>query len=486
MDAVTSFYERLITNPSPIEPVLQVRIVEHLVREKEFASLGKFAARVDLSAEAEARIVARDEAQVLAGWAARPGRTHAEIIGRLGNEKRVTTLLPLAKMQGLPSEIYVEIAKRSSVKLTEALMTNPSVPEEIKLARIVEIASLLDSRRHWYVGQAVAEFAGSSDTLRLALAAHSCSPSVLMAVLPEGGVDLPAGMTEALVGRIARITELHAEDSSLGSLFVRLSLQDLAPEQLKTLRPLVNGLVKAAKDSYSYWNNTGFDTAKHLLSEKGRKHATQIRGLAVSTDADESQKLLRELLGSSKTSVKLPYKEAVFAAVAVNQVLPAQAVKPLLEEFVGSDEQRLFATWCARGEVQALAEVALESWGQPDWVDSLADPRPFLEALVALARDKEESLPSWLLSHPVVYHNPETALALLPWQSLHEVSNVPVYGDESNVDLSTRDLVVDAAQRLIAERMGDDHLKWEVFATLAGEFEGTLHELLDAVEAIAV
>jgi len=484
MDAVTSFYERLITNPSPIEPVLQVRIIEHLVREKEYALLGKLAVRTDLSEESEARIVARDEALVLAGWASRPGRTHEELTRRLGNEKRVTTLLPLAKMQGLPAHIYGEIAKRSSVKLTEALMANPSVTEEIKLSRIVEIASILDTRNHWYADQLLSEFAGTSTTLRLALAAHSCSPSILLTVLSEDAVELPSGMTDDLLKRIDRIVG-DDNDSRLGDLLLRLSVQDLSAEQLKKLRAVVNRVVKASKSSYSYWNGSSYDAAKHMLSEKGRKQATQIRTLASSTDVEESRKLMLELLGSPKTASKKPYSEAVYSAIAVNKVLPPEAVKPYFDDFRGYDTQRLFATWCARGDFKALAEVALDGWGAPDWLDTIDNPEPLLEEVVALARSKGEVLPHWLVTHPSVYHRPETALKLLPWQSLHAVSNVPQYGDVEDIDVTKRDLVVDAAQKLIAERMGDDPQRWEVFATLANEFEGTLPDLLDAIEAIA-
>jgi len=132
-----------------------------------------------------------------------------------------------------------------------------------------------------------------------------------------------------------------------------------------------------------------------------------------------------------------------------------------------------------------LAGVALEAWGEPEWLGLLSDPRPVLEEIVSLARTKGEALPNWLMTHPAVYHQPEMALKLLPWQSLHQVSNVPQYGSDENVDPAKRDLVVDAAQKVIADRMGTDPQKWEVFATLADEFEGTLHELLDAVEAIA-
>jgi hypothetical protein len=484
MDAVTSFYERLITNSSPIEPALQVRIIEHLARGKAFALLGKFATRTDLSEAAEVLIVARDEAHVLAGWASRPGRTHDELTSRLGSEKRVTTLLPLAKMHDLPVEIYLEIAKRPSVKLTEALMVNPSVPEEIKLSRILEIASILDGRSGWRADLGVAEVAGKSATLLHALAEHSCRPSVLLTALADEPVEIPSGMIASLFERIDRFPK--DDDARLADLLVRLSIQDLTTPQIKKLRAVVNLVVRESKNSYWFSGSAACATAKHLLSEKGRKHAAQIRSLATSTDVEESQKLLRELLGTPKSAANTLYCEAVYPAIAVNTVLPAELVKQYLDEFSGLDESRLVATWCARGEVKALAEHALEAWSQPEWLEKIKDPQPILEAVVSLARSKDEPIPNWLMTHPAVYDQPGTAMMFLPWQSLHQVSNVSQFSSDENVDVTKRDLVVDAAQKLIAERMGTDPQKWEVFATLANEFEGTLPDLLDAVEAIAV
>lgn len=486
MDAVTSFYERLITNTSPIEPVLQVRIIEHLVRTKEFALLGKLAARTDLSVEAEARVVSRNEAQVLAGWAVRPGRTHQELITRLAGEKRVSTLIPLAKMEGLPEEIYHEIGKRSSVKLTEALMTNPSVPAEIKLKLIDGIATLLDRKGSWYAAMAVEEAIGKDENLRRALAIHSCRSRVVVAALMVFPVELPKDLTANLIERLDLFVSSEAsQNDQLAELLDRLAVQDLDAAQLKKLRPLVNRLAKIEKSSPSYWGTPSYDSPKHLLSEKGRATAARIRELASSTDATRSQKILTEILVSPKASEKLPYREAAYTALSANTVLPASLVQPYLEHFSGYDTDRVVRTWCARGEIKALAELAGDGWGEPEWLDSVADPRPILEQVVVLSRSRDEGLPHWLFTHPAVYTSPSTALMLLPWQSLHQVTSTPEFGADRSVDQTKRDLVVDAAQKLIAERMGTDPQKWEVFATLAGEFEGSLPELLDAVEAIA-
>jgi hypothetical protein len=90
-----------------------------------------------------------------------------------------------------------------------------------------------------------------------------------------------------------------------------------------------------------------------------------------------------------------------------------------------------------------------------------------------------------VLTHESVYANPDTALMLLPWKSLHEVGEFRFSFDEKPENPAQHEAVMHAAQKLIVERMGTDPQLWEVFVTLANEFEGTLHELLDAVAAIA-
>jgi len=429
MDAVTSFYGRLITSESPIEPLLQARIVDHLVRGKEFSLLGKMAARVDLTPEIDARLRDRKEAHVLAGWVSRPGRTPEELTTRLSGEKRVTTLLPLAKMRGLPEHIYREIGKHDSVKLTEALMTNPSVPSDVKFARLPEIVAILDEKHYWQAESLLRETAGDDPALRKALAMASKQQAVIRSCFADYPAGLPADLIANLVGRIEEILEAG---NPCEEILARLATEDLDGTAARKLRLIAQRLDKADKQSRSSWlyARDEYAAVKHLLSAKGRADAAKIRRLAVSVDRDESAALLKELLGNGKALDKVPHRDLVYSAAAANTVLPADVVVPLLDQFSHRDEERLYASWAARGELDALAKVALDSYGTPWFLDMVDDQGALLAAVVERARAADEAVPTWVLTHPAVHASPGTALALLPWQSLREVSDAEEFGVE--------------------------------------------------------
>ena len=309
----------------------------------------------------------------------------------------------------------------------------------------------------------------------------SLSEDVILPGLDDFGFGLPSGVVANLV---ERIEEIRANSESCATLLTRLAVEDLDGESVRKLRLLAGRLAKEEKSGYSYWKPS-YDGAKHLLSGKGRDDAARIRRLAASTDPSESLTLLRELLGNGKSLDKYPHKDAVFPAIAANAVLPAEVVAPFVDEFSHEDQRRMFALWARRGDFSTLAPIAMESYGQPWFLDVVADQGALLAAVVAHARAADEDVPQWVFSHPAVYGSPETALSLLPWRNIREVTSVDVYGSEPAADPDKGNLVVSAAQKLIVERLGTDSGRWEVFSTLANEFEGSLIDLLDAVEAIA-
>jgi hypothetical protein len=488
MDAVTEFYNRLITSESPIDPVLQGRIIEHLARLREFSLLGKFASRPDVCPEADVLVRNRSEALVLAGWASRPGRKHEELVERLVDERRVSTLLPLAKMQGLPEEVYRQIAQRSSVKISEALAMNPSVPRELKLERIDEIVDFLDRKKSWEIENLVKEIAGDREEFILPMLRSTTNVSTFLAVLsiPE---TLSQELVDIAVDRVGVLADDEARSNGhLAPALSMLALYDLSPAQLKKLRPLARKPSDSSRTSlyWSPWGNN-LESARFLLSEKGRHDAERIRKLATSTDVEESKALFRALLGSNLKSTKgaSPARSESITAAAANTVLPSELLLQLQDDLDRDDERKLVKTWSARGDFKSIAVLATETWGAPDWLEVLDDPRPLFTALIELARSKDEAIPNWVLTHESVYANPDTALMLLPWKSLHEVGEFRFSFDEKPENPAQHEAVMHAAQKLIVERMGTDPQLWEVFVTLANEFEGTLHELLDAVAAIA-
>lgn len=490
-------YERLITGALPIEPLIQSRIVEHLVRTKKFSLLGRLASRTDLSSETDAAIAKRKEAVVVAGWASRPGLTTQELLDRLAKDTRVATLLPLTALQGLPEEVYATLMSRDSVKLTAALMANPSVSTAVKLTYIDNIVRVLDGTKYWHLAEAIATCARGDESVLRAIISRSGKPDVVVAALAVCS-EPPAGWIESCMSRIDTLMEIEV---SLGvsynrggeSLLDVLAYQDLTGEQLKKLRSLANVLVKKSAEEPTSYYSRSYDDAKKMLSPKGRGIVADIQRLKTSIDAQESVQLVNKLLPKkSPVRANVPvyaekfYERYVLNVLPYNEVLPVAVVKPFVDELDDStDTPRLMLNWAKRGELDAIAQCAAESWSAPSWLVSLPDPLAILKAVVKYVLDKEEDVPRWMLSHPMVLASPDTALALLPWKWLSSVSE-NIWGEQlaDKTSSARADALVHAAQAMISSRLEDDSRKWEAFTTLANEFNGPLSTLLDTVELI--
>ncbi len=490
-------YERLITGALPIEPSIQRHIVEHLVRTKKFSLLGRLASRTDLSSETDAAIAKRKEAVVVAGWASRPGLTTQELLDRLAKDTRVATLLPLTTLQGLPEEVYATLMSRDSVKLTAALMGNPSVSTAVKLTYIDNIVRVLDGTKYWHLTEAIVTCARGDESILRAIISHSGKPDVVVAALAVCS-EPPVGWIESCMSRIDTLMEIEVSQGVTyhrggESLLDVLAYQDLTDEQLKKLRSLANVLVKkSAEQNTTSYSSRSYDDAKKMLSPKGRGIVADIQRLKTSIDAQESVHLVNKLLpkkSSARANILVGekfYERYVLNVLPYNEVLPVAVVKPFVDELDDStDMPRLMLNWAKRGELDAIAQCAAESWSAPSWLVDLPDPLAIMKAVVKYVLDKEEDVPRWMLSHPMVLASPDTALALLPWKWLSSVSE-NIWGEQLADETSSAraDALVHAAQAMISSRLKDDSRKWEAFTMLSNEFNGPLPTLLDTVELI--
>ena len=493
-------YERLITGALPIEPSMQRRIVEQLVITKKFSLLGRLASRTDLSSKTDAAIAERKEAAVIAGWASRPGLTTRELLDRLSKDTRVTTLLPLTAIQGLPAEVYSTLAAHGSTTLTAALMVNPSVPTAVKLAYIDNIVRVLDGTKYWGLHEAIVACAQGDASIIQEIMSRSSRPDVVVAALGACQQQPPTGWVESCVNRIDALMSVEiTQDSAYHwrageSLLDVLAYQDLTAEQLKKLRSLTNTLTKKCREeSTSYYSRT-YENAKKMLSPKGRSIVADIHRLKTSTDLRESVELVNKLLPETRQIIRRSnsaaaadefYRQYAIEALPYNEVLPAAIVKPFVDQLDSTaDMPRLMTNWVKRGDLEAVAQCAVADWHLPSWLVTLPDQLAILKAVVKYVLDKEEDVPHWMLSHPLVLASPNTALALLPWKWLSSVSENAWAKVDGQPALEKADALVHAAQALISSRLGDDSRKWEAFTALANEFEGPLPDLLDTVELI--
>lgn len=498
--SIALLYERLVSGSLPIEPVMQRQIFEHCLRFKKFKTLGRFAARTDLSDEIEASLAKRQEALVLAGWASRPGLTGKQLLERLAGDTRVSTLLPLAGLPALSQEVYSSIAARDSTKLTTVLMTNPSVESSTMMAHISSIVRVLEGARYPHqVERLLADWRSKDDTLLREILVRSNKPAVILEVLyavkepPHDWVESCMSRIDAIVAADSVTQEHYLQRSSM--IIEELACTDLTPGHLKKLRSITNALIaKAEKEEGSSYYARTYLTAKTMLSSKGRDLCADALRLKECTDLKESVRLFKKILPSKlrtpihnrKTlGVEEAFMEASLNAVSYNKVLPVDLVAPYLELMdVASSTNRLMHNWIGRGELSAVAAHAAEEWNTPEWLAALPDPLVVLQATVKHVLDRKEDIPGWVLTHPLVLDSPDTALSLLPWKWLSSIST-HLWSEIDQASAQAKaDVLLNKAQALIVSRLADDPQKWETFSKLAEDYDGTLPDLLVVVESI--
>lgn len=489
-NTLTQFYRRLIEGRAPIHADLQLRILEHLLASREFGLVGTFARRADVTPEADARIAARGEALVIAGWASRPGRSREDLESRLGKEKRATVLLPLAKMTELPADLYRQVAATTSVKVAEALLGNPSVPRDVKLAKIADASSSIDKKGDWRQREFIAGALGRDRELLEELLRCS-NDAVVVTNCLNALVEVSPEVIEDVLGRFDDLTVSDSDYfSPVPALCEALSDQNLSATQLQKLRSVVKTRQEQEKLKSNH-RSVDYSSVRFLLSENGRKLTAKCRRLATSTEAAESSALLKELVRLMR---KHNIEDRVMRAAVTNRVLPPEAIEQFMGGLYGDLETRLARNWMQRGEYARLAAMAVDSYWAPSWMNECPDIGAFLSAIVEHVRDKDEALPDWVLTHEYVLGTPQASVLFLPWKQLYRISadgfNMVRLGSPDTVEgLAEVNAKVDAvaavAQQLIVDRLGDDKLLWETFNTLADEFEGPLPDLLDAVVAIS-
>jgi len=488
-NTLTQFYRRLIEGRAPIRADLQPRILDHLLAVREFGLVGAFARRVDVTPETDGRIAARGEALIIAGWASRPGRSREELTSRLGKEKRATVLLPLAKMTELPADLYRQVSETSSVKVAEALLENPSVPRDVKLAKIAAASASIDKKGEWRQREFIASALGQDRELIEELLRHSNDAVVVTNCLDRLG-EVSREMLDVVLARFDTLAATGNEYySPVPALCETLAEKDLSASQLQKLRSAVKSLHERAKTK-NYGSET-YATSRFLLSENGRSLTAKCRRLAVSTDVAEASSLFAELVRLMR---KNNVENRVLHAAVTNRVLPPKVLEPHMNDLHGDLETRLACNWMQRGEYARLAAMAVDMYWSPAWMDECPDMGAFLSAVVEHVRDKDEALPDWVLTHEYVLSTPQASVLFLPWKQLHRISadgfNLVRLGSPDTVEGLAEvnakvDAVAEVAQQLIVDRLGDDKLLWETFNTLADEFEGPLPDLLDAVVAIS-
>lgn len=484
MTAIAELYERMIAQETPIAATLQTRIAQHLVNTKSWTVLGKLAARADVCDEADRIITARKEAQVVSGWARRPGLPVDLLLTKLAKEKRVTVLLPLANLPGLPDDVYIDLLGRQSQRLNESLLANiAQLPPAVQTRMTMLVVQHLEDVPR-YSRQQLLDWVKGNSVVREHVLDRVTDPGIILELLT---VQAP---TDELLGSI--VTRLdksgihhRAENDEIIELLTLLVRRLDAPEQVKSLRKLVR--IHAPSGKSPHWGRS-WDGIKHLVGSQGSQTLNDMRLLATTTDTAQAARLFKNLLKSMSKDT-----DSVMDAAVTSPVLEPAKLHPHFDQLTRAQEITLVRNWSKRGLFEDLAKMADNSWGEPAWLDAdEVDQAAVMKALIGiLTAGNGLDLPDWVLTRVSLSETPEYVLGVMPWQTLHALTDenrVPYFLEDVDRPryIEAGKLVTALVQDKLVEQFGDDNLKWEMFHGLADEFEGSLLELLETVNALNV
>lgn len=505
IESLSAFYRRVIDGKQPLNPLFQVGMVRHLIAGEEFDLLAKFAARPDVSPEADALVKECANPRVIAGWASRPGCDITQVLERLSSEKRVTALLPLTSVSNLPEEIYGMLLARQSPKLAKALLANTTLSREVKEKFLPEFVAALEHReRGVYDYQRIANFAaftGEDVDLLVKSLAFANDPVLIVAGLERLEEEAPARLAEAVALVVSRIGDIAgakkdevessaaARASGLPELFENLGAKELDPGQLKDVR----AALRTVSERFQQYRCADLlRTAKFALSQKGRGVLAEVLELGSTTDTARAGKLVKQLV-TGRCASDSPYYMKARRALVDNAALPVELVLPLVAYLGEGDRCTLVSRWLEQGDFEAVAKLLYEEYDVSEYIGHVEDVTPIIEAVIRLAADEDDVIPGWVLEHEMLATNPELAISLLPWKTLSDIED-PEYTDGFDDDppaprenpdgTSGAEQVTQTAQDLIAASLGSDPQRWETFASLAEEFEGTLPDLLHAAASL--
>jgi len=524
IESLTLLYRCFVRSEQPLDPKVQVGMVRSLLAGEEFSLLAEFAKRIDVSPEADALIKECANPQVIAGWASRSRIDTTEVLKHLSGETRVTALMPLAGASNLPPEIYGMLLRRNSSRITKALLANGGIPSEAKKEFLPEFVAALehpDRRGRLYqrageigsfVGRTYPNGHGDVD-LTLGVLALTNDPVVLTCALVILEEDFPARYAEGIalvVSRIKNIVCLQRDDktittaascdaSGIAELLEVLSSEDLDPMQLKHVRA-------ALAISTAWFKKLRCEKllkdAKSQLSPRGRETLAEVSELASTVDGGRAKALIRKLIVTTHARAESATCQKARKAAVGNPGIPVELMLSHSEYLNDDDRQILVKRWLKEGRTEAAAKLLYDEYNLDDYLDHIGDAAilPLIEATVRVALERNECVPTWVLCHKALFDDPQLALSLLPWKSIYEISTTDPYsyrddtecncangetgsGKDADGTAST-DRVYQAAQRIIVEQLGSDTHKWETFASLSEEFDGTLPDLLHAAATL--
>jgi hypothetical protein len=474
---VEVLYHGMLKDPQPIDPVMQEAIYRYLVHRKNHQALGLLAARPELTAEIDARLRTRSELAVLVGWVSRPGRSSEELVERLAKEKRVSVLLPLAEMSGLPSDVYRRIAAIDSVKLTSALLKNTGVPKEIRSEKARQWALALSLQSSWRVGATIVEHCQGDPDLLEVVASTVTDIRAMEGCLRAGSIS-SSNATRFLAAAIAEEKAQDKEEKrghryyyerAHENILVALAEIDLGEDDRKLLVETLRRMKKKHAKQY-HGASQAIENALAIVESRGSQFEQDLRDFETCTDPVRAGERFEALL---KATVKKEdiQRQRVLSLGARHRFLPPANILPYVDDLVGDTESLLINSWVERGEITAVAQSLLEAWYEPYWFSTVTNPERFLFEAIRISAAKSDEVPMWMCKHELIAAHADEALKLIPWRQV-------VIASTEMPELRT------LIQTKVVEVLATDKSRWENFDSLADEYDGTFEELLATVTSV--
>jgi hypothetical protein len=153
---VKGMYLNMIRSSETLDPAFQRRVHQLAKRTKDEDLAASLARRADTIDEIDTDLGSWGSAKVQSAWFARPGRDYAAVAAKLAREKRVTILEVVASLGQLPEAIYATCAKRDSLRVAFALVTNDAASVTTRRAAAATIGRQYEAmsyaKQHALVG----------------------------------------------------------------------------------------------------------------------------------------------------------------------------------------------------------------------------------------------------------------------------------------------------------------------------------------------
>ena len=306
MSTLKDLYLNLLESREvPLE--LQHRIFANAVANKDHALAVKLLNHPSLDQSVDDKLRDVEAAAVKAAWAARPGRSTAELTALVDAEKRANVLTALAERTDLPEEVYVAIAaKATGIKTLSALVSNSNAPSE---ARDRALAALLVPRTPSFEpehGLDTATVAAYSRTFQIAGGVASkhveqADDMHLLAATAQSGIAIPADR------------QVHLTKSLLETFG---EAAKTAPDAWNGLMAQMSGLARAIANT-----NPGLD-------KQAAAYLTELLG-TFNPDPDRGQ--ARNIAYAAKEIEEAVKRHSKIGSFPLSDVESTDALKRLME-----------------------------------------------------------------------------------------------------------------------------------------------------------